>query len=293
MPHTAPPLGLMLDVDGPIASPETRTIAIGSIVPDLVTLAGAGVPIAFITGRSEQFIREQVVAPLVAASLPTDSRVYGVCEKGAVWFPIGSSGIGEVAVDHSVALPPAAVDALRQLVAADYADTMFFDETKQAMVSVEQRTDVSHERYAQAQRAFNDAAFDLISSHGLGIRFDDRQTPDAHGDVPFRIDATIISTDIESVRLDKNHAAARALAHFAEAGPLPKLWRSVGDSRGDYLMADHLHEAGYEVAHVDVRPSDGILDRPYRVIVEGDRIHDDAGAEFLRYWVDKLELRRA
>lgn len=293
MPHTAPPLGLMLDVDGPIASPETRTIAIGSIVPDLVTLAGAGVPIAFITGRSEQFIREQVVAPLVAASLPADSRVYGVCEKGAVWFPIGSSGIGEVAVDHSVALPPAAVDALRQLVAADYADTMFFDETKQAMVSVEQRTDVSHERYAQAQRAFNDAAFDLISSHGLGIRFDDRQAPDAHGDVPFRIDATIISTDIESVRLDKNHAAARALAYFAEAGPLPKLWRSVGDSRGDYLMADHLHEAGYEVAHVDVRPSDGILDRPYRVIVEGDRIHDDAGAEFLRYWVDKLELRRA
>jgi hypothetical protein len=40
-----------------------------------------------------------------------------------------------------------------------------------------------------------------------------------------------------------------------------------------------------------VRPSDGILDRPYPVIVIGDQIHDEAGATFLRYWVDKLALR--
>jgi hypothetical protein len=289
-PFPAPPLGLLLDVDGPIASPETRTIAIPSIISDLVSLAGAGVPVAFITGRSEQFVREQVVAPLVSASLSPDARVYGVCEKGAVWFPITSKGMGEVSIDHSVALPPAVVDAVRELVAAEFSDTMFFDETKQAMVSVEQATDVSPERYSQVQRRFNDAAFELISSLGVGIRFDDRLSPNAAGEVPFRIDATIISTDIESVTLDKDRAAERAVAYFAETGTLPTLWRSVGDSRGDYLMADHLHEAGHEVAHVDVRPSDGILVRPYRVIIDEARIHDDAGAEFLRYWVEKLGL---
>ena len=58
-------------------------------------------------------------------------------------------------------------------------------------------------------------------------------------------------------------------------------------------MADHLHAAGYDVAHVDVRPADGILDRPYRVIVEGDLIHDEAGAAFLGYWVKKLGLAEA
>jgi hypothetical protein len=58
-------------------------------------------------------------------------------------------------------------------------------------------------------------------------------------------------------------------------------------------MADHLHEAGYDVAHVDVRPEDGILERPYRVIVMGEAIHDQAGATFLDYWVDKLGLRDA
>jgi hypothetical protein len=291
MSETPSPLGLLLDVDGPIASPDTRTIRIPSIVTDLITLAAADVPVAFITGRSAHFIRAEVVTPLLGAGLPAEMRMYGVCEKGAVWFPITASGMGDVVVDDSVALPAAVVGRIRDLVASDYADTMFFDETKLAMVSVEQRTDVERAAYHRAQVAFNEAAYAILIEHGLGVRFGDRTSPDADGAVPFRIDPTIISTDIESVELDKDHAARRALAFFAEGGPLPRMWRSVGDSRSDYLMADHLHAAGYDVAHVDVRPSDGILERPYPVIVEGDLIHDEAGAAFLDYWVRKLGLR--
>ena len=36
---------------------------------------------------------------------------------------------------------------------------------------------------------------------------------------------------------------------------------------------------------------DGLLDRPYPVVVEGDSIHDEAGAAFLDHWVRKLGLR--
>jgi len=185
------------------------------------------------------------------------------------------------------------VSRIRELVATDYADTMFFDETKLAMISVEQRTDVDRAAYHVAQASFEDAAYAILIEHGLGVRFGNRVSPDVEGAVPFRIDTTIISTDIESVDLDKDHAAQRALAFFAAGGPLPRLWRSVGDSRSDYLMADHLHAAGYDVAHVDVRPADGILERPYPVIVEGDLIHDEAGAAFLGHWVKKLGLADA
>ena len=277
-------------MDGPIASPDTRTISSPSIVGDLIRLAAGNVPIAFITGRSAHFIREEVVAPLLAAGLPDDMRMYGVCEKGAVWFPITAAGMGDVVVDDSVALPDAVVSRIRDLVNSDYADTMFFDETKLAMISVEQRTDVDRATYHAAQKSFNAAAYAILIEHGLGVRFGAESSPDADGAVPFRIDPTIISTDIESVDLDKDHAAQRALAFFAETGELPRVWRSVGDSRSDYLMADHLHAAGYDVAHVDVRPSDGILTRPYPIIVEGDLIHDAAGAQFLGSWVQKLGL---
>jgi hypothetical protein len=289
-------LGLLFDVDGPLASPVSRSIRIPSILDDLVALTAARVPIAFITGRSDSFIREQVIAPLLdvglgAALATPGARMFGVFEKGGSWAPITSDGMGEVTVDAGLAPPATVIDGVRALVAEGFADTMFFDETKRAMISVEQRTDVTAEVYLHAQRWFNDAAFALIAAAGIGVRLGARSAPDAAGNVPFRLDPTNISTDIESVLLDKDRGAERALEYFAGLGSLPRLWRSVGDSRSDYLMADHLHAGGYDVAHVDVRPGDGIPDRPYRVIVEGDSIHDEAGAAFLGYWVDRLALR--
>jgi hypothetical protein len=287
-------LGLLFDVDGPIASPITRTINIRSIVTDLVAMTAAGVPIAFITGRSGDFIRNQVVAPLCDAGLGEaleehGARMFGVFEKGGAWAPITGDGMGEVTVDETVAFGADAVDGIRMLVRERFADTMFFDETKRAMISVEQRTDVDAATYAEAQTRFQDAAFDLLTGLGIGLRYE-RTAPDASGEVPFRIDPTIISTDIESVLLDKDRGAQRAFDYFAGRGELPRRWRSIGDSRGDYLMADFVHSAGYDVAHVDVRPSDGILDRPYEVITIGDAIHDTAGAEFLAHWRNELGL---
>jgi hypothetical protein len=217
--------------------------------------------------------------------------MFGVFEKGASWAPITSDGMGEVTVDTSLALPDAIVNEVRSFVASDFSNTMFFDETKRAMISVEQRTDVSHSDYLADQPRFNDAAYAAAIAHGLGVQYGDQSTANADGDIPFRLDPTIISTDIESVLLDKDRGAERALEYFAAAGELPTRWRSVGDSRSDYKMADHLHSAGYDVAHVDVRPSDGILERPYEIIVEGDLIHDEAGAAFLRYWVETLGLK--
>lgn len=288
-------LGLLCDIDGPIASPITRSIAIPSIAQDLVRLAGAGVPVAFITGRSDAFVREQVLPPLLSAGLEealtrSPGRMFAVFEKGAVWATIEPRGLGEITVDRSVALPPAVGEKLRTLVDERFSDTMFFDDTKRAMISVEQRTDVQPADYRAAQTRFDDLAFDVLAGHGLGIRHGSRVQADAQGAVPFRIDPTIISTDIESVLLDKDRAAERTLAYFARSGELPTRWRSIGDSRSDYRMADHLHASGYDVAHVDVRPSDGVLEKPYPVIVIDGKIHDEAGAEFLAHWVREFSL---
>lgn len=290
---TPPPLGLLLDVDGPIASPVSRTIAIRSIIDDLVALTAVGVPIAFITGRSDAFVRDQVMTPLFAAGLGEalavpGSRMFAVYEKGAAWATVGPEGLGETEIDRSLAVPPALVERIRDLHARDFDAEMFWDDTKHAMISIEQRVDVAPDIYKPAQARFEQAAFAAAVELGIGMRYRDRAQPDAGGGLPFRIDPTIISTDIESVLLDKDHAAERALDHFAAAGPLPVLWRSVGDSRSDYTMADHVFARGLEVAHVDVRPADGILDKPYRVIVEGDLIHDEAGAAFLAHWRQRL-----
>lgn len=280
-----PPLGLLLDVDGPIASPVTRTIAIASIVSDLVTLANLGVPVIFNTGRSDIFIRDVVVKPLLAAGLSPDARVYGVCEKGAVWFGATMKNFSGINIDESVAIAPEIVEELRALLEDRFAATMFWDFTKRAMVSVEQRTDVDSAAYLADQKLFDDSAFAIFERHGVGVVLGDRRSA---GEVTVRIDPTIISTDIESVTLGKDLGAERGLELLRASGELPLSWRTVGDSRTDYAMADYLHAQGFDVAHIDVRPADGIPVTPYRVITEGELIHDEAGAAFLAYWVREL-----
>ena len=290
---TPPPLGLLLDVDGPIASPVTRSIALPEITRDLVALAAVGTPVVFNTGRSDAFIRDEVVGELIAAGLPAGARVHAVCEKGASWFSIGPehgpTGMSDVQVDASLAMPADFADEMEALVASDYADLVFFDRTKRAMVSIEQLTTVESATYLARQREFDERAMEALTRRGAGVRRLDDVRPDAAGAVQWRVDPTIISTDIESVRLGKDLGAERALELLALDGPAPLAWRTVGDSRSDYAMADWLHEHGHSVAHVDVRPADGVPVKPYAVLTSASGlIHDEAGAEFLAGWAGAL-----
>lgn len=285
---SAPRLGLLLDVDGPIASPVSRTIAIPSIVDDLIALAAEGIPVVFNTGRSDAFIREQVVKPLLAGGLAPGGRVHAVCEKGAVWCSIGpqyEDGMGDITVAEDLALPRDYADEMRELVRSDYADLVFFDETKRAMVSIEQRVEVPNATYLARQPEFDERAMAALQRRGLGVRRLDDVRPAADGSVQWRIDPTIISTDVEADRSGKDMGAERSLELLAEDGDLPLAWRTMGDSRSDYAMADWLHANGHEVAHVDVRPSDGVPATPYPVLTAPDGvIHDEAGARYLADW---------
>lgn len=287
---SAPPLALLLDVDGPVASPVTRDVQPG-IIADLLALAAAGVPIVFNTGRSDAFIREQVMEPMIAAGMPAGIIIHAVCEKGAVWFSYTAAGPGPVHVDNELAIPRTFGDDVRRLVAEDYSAHMFFDETKRAMVSVEQHITVANADYRAEQELFDADAMELMVRHGLGVVRLDHHAPDSDDQINFRVDPTIISTDIESVRLGKDLGASRAVELLAAQGITPQAWRTVGDSRTDYAMADWLHHNDHTVKHVDVRPADGVPAKPYGILTAADLglaadvIHDDAGAAFLRHWL--------
>ncbi|MBW4094142.1 MAG: hypothetical protein HIU81_01420 [Acidobacteria bacterium] len=287
-----PRLALLLDVDGPVASPVTRRVQPG-IIADLLGLASQGVPIVFNTGRSDSFIREQVMMPMQAAGIAPGVTIHAVCEKGAVWFNFTNDGAGTVHIDDSLSVPGDYATDIRRLVAEDYASHMFFDETKRAMVSVEQQLAVSSDEYLAQQRLFDADALKLMSTHQLvGAILDHHASgsDDAMADAAFRLDPTIISTDIESVRLGKDLGASRAVELLAQEGITPQSWRTVGDSRTDYAMADWLHHNDHDVKHVDVRPADGVPVKPYPVLTAADLglgadvIHDDAGAAFLAAW---------
>ncbi|MFL4479432.1 hypothetical protein ACIPUB_14290 [Paeniglutamicibacter sp. ORCA_105] len=287
---TTPPFALLLDVDGPIASPETRDVA-PEIISLLLELTVLGIPVVFNTGRSDEFIKRQVMGPMITAGMPENAKIHAICEKGATWFTFDANGAGEVHVDHELAVPGHYADEIRELVASDFDEHMFFDETKRAMVSVEQKIDAENFEYRRAQEVFDSAAMEAMARRGLGVERLEVSQPDANADISYRVDPTIISTDIESVELGKDLGARRTLELLEADGIIPAAWFTVGDSRTDYAMADWLAAHGHQVSHVDVRPGDGIpAGKPYPVLTATDLglgqevIHDHAGLAFLRHW---------
>ena len=282
----APPLGMLLDVDGPVSSPATRTVA-PALLDDLAALLAAGIPVVLNTGRAVDFVREQILDPL-AARLPRAARLHAVCEKGGVWTTARPDGAGEVHTDPALRVPDVCRDLVEELVGATYGDAMFVDRTKRVMATVEARTDVPNEVYLDRQRAFDADLLAGLRAAGLGVRLRDEHHPDAGGRTPWRIDPSVIATDVESDRSGKELGAQRALALLETDGPLPRTWHTVGDSRSDYAMADHLHEQGYEVTHVDVGPQPPLTGRPYAVTDVRGLVYEAAGEKHLGLLADRF-----
>ncbi|WP_051172117.1 hypothetical protein [Microbacterium indicum] len=257
---TTPQIGLLLDVDGPIASTRTRTVRVPSIVPDLVAIARAGNPVIFNTGRSADFLGERVIPLLVDAGLPADAPVWGVGEKGGTWFELG----GDVHQDDAMRPPQELFDAVRA-IAGRHSDVMFFDETKRTMISIEHHVDVANEDFL----AIRDDMAAEIQAHieRLGLV----GTIDVY--------PTVISIDVEHRDSGKALGARRALRLIADRGlEAPRRWFTAGDSGQDYDMSTQLHELGFETTHLDVRPTGDARDEPYAVLREVPRF-DEGVAE--------------
>lgn len=284
---STPPLGIFLDVDGPVSSPETRTVAT-ALLDDVRVLLAVGIPVVLNTGRSTDFAAEHVVEPLVAAGLPAAARLHAICEKGGSWMTAGPGGAGTVHMDLTLRVPDLVRDLLDSLVRDTYGDAMFVDRTKVVMATVEARTDVPNEVYLHRQRAFDADLLAGLTAAGLGVRLRDEQFPDADGRTPWRIDPSVIATDVESDASGKALGAARAQTLLGEDGPLPRTWHTVGDSRSDYAMADHLHHLGYEVTHIDVGPQPPLADRRFPVTTMPGLTYETAGAAHLAALVAAL-----
>ena len=293
--RTPSPIGLLLDVDGPVASTETRTVPEG-IIDALVRLARRGVPIGFNTGRSTDFILHSVIAPLRAAGLPEDAPFHAVCEKGAVWFPFSAVPPGDLPAvtadtpapdwlrtDPDMAVSTDARDAIWGLNEERAADLQFADHTKLLMVSLEKTVGADQSAYERVRDDIAAGVEGLLAERGL--------TEDV------RVDPSVISVDVEHRSSGKDLGVERCLDLLVEADtPVPARWVTAGDSRSDYAMADRLHERGLAVEHLDVRPADGVPAKPYGVMTAAvlaergiggaDDVHERVG-ESLLLWVER------
>lgn len=281
-----PRYGLLLDIDGPISNPDAKQIIEPTIIDSLLTLMEQGNAVVFNTGRADAFVRERVFGPMLSAGPTRVDRLHAICEKGAVWLSVNDDHRIVEELDKDIAVPSDIWDAVETLVNERFLATMFFDQDERTMVSVERNLTTSHDEYMQAQPKFTSAVLDLLVSMGYGVKLHDRLLPNPAGEVTYRIDPSIISCDIESVLTGKDLGAARAYQLLEQTASLPQQWRTVGDSDGDYAMAQWLQERSHAVKHLDVRGAEkASLQSDFEVLRPRKTLFDDAGAAYLRWLI--------
>jgi len=231
--RAAPRTAWLFDVDGVLTDPERKVVAEEALFDELLLRLAKGEPVGLNTGRSVPFIVEGVLEPLEArASDPHLLRdVIAIGEKGGVWIDYPASAPRAIHVDAGVAVPADLQAAVRALVARPpFAETMFYDETKQTMISVELRADTSIAAFAPRQRELEAALRTLLADHPRASEL--------------RIDPSRIATDIEDVRMGKGYAAAQYVTLLAARGIFPARFVCFGDSASDYAMLAELLRLG-------------------------------------------------
>lgn len=283
-----PPIALLADVDGPICNPDAKSITDARIIPALLSLLENNVPVVFNTGRSAHFVEHNVFAPLLARNASHLHLLHAVCEKGVVWISLTDEGGIKHHIDQAISVPPQLHPLIRELVDRKYASTMFYDETKESMVSVERRHDVDDATYKAAQAPFINDLEELIRENGYTYTF---ASDNSEVTADLQLDPSIISVDIESPNVGKDLGAARAYEMLQTENALPQKWWTIGDSRTDYAMAQWLHDRGESVEHVDVAAVPSQLQRSYAVTIPASGIHDDAGGAFVERLASEVVTR--
>lgn len=224
----------LFDVDGVLTDPELKRVTHPAIYDELIARLRKGEPVGLNTGRSLHFI-EGVLAPLEARLKDMEDKrllrhLVAIGEKGSAQLTYQPDGTHATRVDPLV-VPATLREEVRALAReAPFASCMFFDETKQTMVSLELREGHTLAEFEPRQRALVGALRRILEHGGWQEEF--------------RIDPTRIATDVEHRHVGKAQGAARFVAWLAAQGIDPLHYVCFGDSPSDYDMLGELLRLG-------------------------------------------------
>ena len=250
IPETRRHIGevLMFDVDGPISDPTEKQIKHHELVTKLSERLEAGEPVFLNTGRSTKWVMERVVPHLNGkvddSSLLSNLVIIG--EKGGTWVEFDDNGEAYHGKSQVLSIPKAVNEAARKLVEDKYGDCMFFDATKQTMMSIEMKDGHEIAKFTSRQAELVEDLNALLAVKEL--------------ENIFKVDATTIATDVESDYVGKARGADRCLQWLQDRGIKADRFVAFGDSVSDLEMADELQRRGKEVKFVYVGDAKKLAD---------------------------------
>ena len=251
-------IAYLFDIDGVLTDPVEKRVTEPELFNALHTLLQQGDFVCFNTGRSITWIIERVINPFFDHVEQKEllKDVIAIAEKGGTWLTFDGEGAGTKEKDEALMVSSALREHVKHLVEKEYSDAMFFDTTKETMISVEM-----------------DDGFDLATFHIRQQKFV-KEVEKILAQTKFlkkyKIDPSTISTDIEEKHVGKALGAKRFLTFLKARYLTAQQFFCFGDSNTDFEMADYLAVKGNEVTFVYTGDKEklGEINKAYPVIFE-------------------------
>lgn len=234
------PTAWLFDVDGVITNPEQKRVTEPQIINEMVKRLEVDQPVALVTGRSLDFMKERIIV-LLKKSIKERKflqNFLAVGEKGGVWISFTKDGTEQEETDKNISVPKDLQQEVKSLIEKGFCDTMFFDNTKRTMISTEMIDSSNLQNYHKKQEVLNRNLEELIKKHQLSESLE--------------VDPTTIASDIQNKHVGKDFAAKRVLLWIEKSGFKPTVFITFGDSKSDIPMAQEVFDQNKKVKMVFV-----------------------------------------
>lgn len=258
----------LFDVDGVIANPQSKKVD-AQIINEIEKILHKGEPVAIVTGRSINWLRERLFSSLMSKvdAISLD-KLFVSGEFGGVSVKF-RNGKETEEVDSQLCLPQNVIDKAK-IITKDFSETIFFDSTKRTMVSVEMHDGYKNmQGFKEDQKKISAKFKEIIEDAGIEENFE------VHDDT--------IATNIRNKRANKGNSAFQVLEWLKSNNFNPSEFICFGDSVSDLEMGQEIHDKGYKIKFVFVGNKNEIkginISFP---IIQTSKLYENGALEYLK-----------
>lgn len=258
-----PQTAWLFDIDGVLTDPEKKRVTNPKIFEELIRRLKIDEPVGLNTGRSLDFIINEVLDPLEERIERKEilRNVVAIGEKGGAWIVYDDEGKRTVEVDENISVPTAVQEKIRELIKTDlYSETVFYDETKKTMVSIELKINKTIEDFEKIKQQLTNDLEDVLSEFNIEKKY--------------KIDPTRIAVDVENINVGKALGARKFVEFLDKKEIKPVEFMCFGDSVSDYDMYEELKIMEKKVKFIFVGGEKYLLGKNTNEVEFTDKLFD-------------------
>ena len=240
----------IFDIDGVITEPQTKKFTNDKLIKLIIQLSSQNI-IAFNTGRSSEWIQNQVLSKLPNLN---QNNFFCSCEMGNVSLYYSPSGKVLESTHNNNLIPEQLSGTIIDLVASSYYESMFVDKTKKVILTIEMKDGYPLAAYEKLRDRLS-GEIRIILKH-------------YHPNIHIRPSSSTIAIDVKSIESNKK-LGAHAIHNWIKTkivGYQNLPYICLGDSSTDTDMSDYFYSVGFNTKFVFVGTESINTDKKYPII---------------------------